>query len=575
VGDIVVAPIDSAPDSIDLDSSERIPKLLLREAPAREVLALLARAAGLNLAFSGDAASGANGQEQPSDQVQDTTQAQDATNSGGPRISLDIEDEPVEDVFNYVLRLTGLEANRVGRTVFVGPRLPDAARNIVSRTYRLNQVSVAAAASFLTAQGAVTQITRDRVDIQSLGEGAAARIIETRTPEVLALKAEPGVGPLLLSGLSVLTNERLNSITLVGTPRKVEVAAQFLTQLDLRRRQVAVNVKIIDINLLNTKDLNSSFSFGAGRSFFTIDNGAAVFNFGRLNPPSADLVRGSLTSPPTIPNPLTGTPFLGEGFFNRPGRIPSALPPVDPNANPAQPGITDFTPGTPPTATSPGTPDIFEFGLPSLFQYPLRLLSLLRAQITSGNAKILTDPTLTIQEGETSTVNLTEEVFGGFEIGQAATSGSGPLTTSRRPIIKNAGLTVPIRIERIDDNGFVSMTVAPNVSSIGGTQATADGPITLLNERRLNSGLIRIRDGQTLVLTGIIQDSDRTTVSKVPILGDIPLLGRLFRSTGRTRQRQEVIVLVTPKVLDDSNQATFGYQYTPSPEAQKLLNPKR
>ncbi|HEY9909587.1 MAG TPA: secretion protein, partial [Thermosynechococcaceae cyanobacterium] len=83
---------------------------------------------------------------------------------------------------------------------------------------------------------------------------------------------------------------------------------------------------------------------------------------------------------------------------------------------------------------------------------------------------------------------------------------------------------------------------------------------------------IRLRDGQTLVLSGIIQDQDRTSVSKVPILGDIPLLGALFRRTERLNQRREVIVLVTPRILDDSDSSTFGYSYTPTPATQQFLN---
>ncbi|MGH7999397.1 MAG: type II secretion system protein GspD, partial [Brasilonema sp.] len=98
-----------------------------------------------------------------------------------------------------------------------------------------------------------------------------------------------------------------------------------------------------------------------------------------------------------------------------------------------------------------------------------------------------------------------------------------------------------------------------------------NGKIILVSERSLQSGLIRLRDGQTLILSGIIQDSDRVSVSKVPILGDIPFLGSLFRRTNKTNQRNEVIVLLTPQILDDSERSSFGYNYTPSPEVRQIL----
>ncbi|PLZ45027.1 hypothetical protein CBP27_00955, partial [Fischerella thermalis WC542] len=95
--------------------------------------------------------------------------------------------------------------------------------------------------------------------------------------------------------------------------------------------------------------------------------------------------------------------------------------------------------------------------------------------------------------------------------------------------------------------------------------------IFLVSERSLNSGLIRLRDGQTLILSGIIQDTERATVSKLPILGDLPLIGSLFRRTNKQNQRNEVIVLLTPQIIDDSEKSSYGYSYTPSPEVRQIL----
>ena len=101
------------------------------------------------------------------------------------------------------------------------------------------------------------------------------------------------------------------------------------------------------------------------------------------------------------------------------------------------------------------------------------------------------------------------------------------------------------------------------------------GSVTLLNARELQSGLVRVRDGQTLVLSGIIQETDQVSTTKVPILGDIPLLGALFRSTSETTTRNELIVLLTPEILDDTDQSVFGYSYTPSEEVQELIERSR
>lgn len=572
VGDIAVSNIPSATPAIDLGagSTEIIPRLVLRDASVRDVLSLLARTAGLNLAYTPGVAPVDGQTQQPGAEVADAS----------PKISIDIENESVQDVFNYIIRLSALEANRVGDTIFVGIRLPDEARNVVVRTLRMNQVAATDAAGFLTAQGAETQIARDRVDIISIGEGAAARIIESRTPEILALRATQGDGPLLLSGLSVLTNERINGITLVGPPNKVEVATAFLSQLDLRRRQVAVNVKIIDVDLLATENFSTSFSFGINDSFFVNDGGAAVANFGGINPPTANTVsnRENTLVPPVLANPLAGAglqfdpnqttqvPLTGPGagaLFLRP--VPGI------STDPRSVGVSGYTVfGVDPT-TGVITPGTAEFSLPTLFQYPQKFLALLQAQVVSGNAKILTDPTMVVQEGETARLSLTQEVTqtGVF---QQVNDDTGVVELDSRPGVTDAGLTLLVSVSRIDDNGFVTMNLIPSVSAPTGT--SPDGS-ALLSTRTLQSGTIRIRDGQTLILSGIIQDVDRSVVSKIPILGDLPIIGALFRSTQRENRRQEVIVLVTPQILDDSENAGFGYGYAPGQEVQQMLNQNR
>ncbi len=596
LGDIATSTVDSSASFVDLGTATRIPRLVLRDAPIREVLGLLARTANLNLAFVESATNPGTGGAGAA-----ATPATGAA-AAGRTINLEVQDEPIQNVFNTVLQISGFEANRVGRTIFVGPRLPDGARNVVTRSFRLNQVNATAAANFLTTQGAETQIPFEQIQIQTVGTGAAARTVETRTPTILALRATEGFGPLLLRGVSVSADDRLNSITVVGDPRKVEIASSFLTQLDLRRRQVAVNVKIVDINLLGTDAFRTSFSFGAGDGFFVNDGGAASLNFGGTRPATRAEATGSLVTPAVINNPFSGSqvfvdpnstitvPGVGVGqttIVN--GQVVERTtadgrfftPTSGVTRNPFQAGITNITPGTntvtttsgtPPTSTTTtGTNPTITTSLPSLFQFPRRLLSALQAQITSGNAKILADPTLVVQEGQTARVNLTQEVFGGFNLRSVTTNN---ITNQvQEPIIKQAGLSLEVVVEGIDDNGFVTMAINPTVSAPAASIDTQQGQITLVQSRDLRSGQVRLRDGQTLILSGVIQETDRTTVSKVPILGDIPILGALFRSTNRENSRQEVVIIVTPQVLDDSDRSNFGYNYQPSRDVQQILQP--
>lgn len=522
VGDIAVATTDVSPTVIDLGTSEIVPRLVLRDAPVRDVLSLLGRAAGLNVAYL-DRPSQTEGVDAQS--AQETSAAADA------RISLDIENEPVQNVFNYVLRISGLDANLVGRTVFVGTRLPNSARSVVSRTLRLNQASVGAALNFLVGLGAETAVSRRRQVVTALavpvqgsdiGAGAAAGPTQVQTTEedrIEVQRVDYQDATPLLRGLQVIGDERTRSITLVGTPRQIEIATAQLSQLDIRQRQVAINVRVIDVNLLGVDRANTSFSFGVDDTRVIQDGGQIVVNFG------------------------SGGPNTGSS----PARIVSPVSEL----------LTTFGTGSPQNA----------------FDFTRNFLAQLRFAITSGNAKILTDPTLVVQEGQEAQVQLTEDVVTNFKI---ETEGTGNERTQTITVETTpAGLILNVRVEGIDDNGFVTLSVGPTISSPSRVETfdIQDSVlrVTLLAIRRLSSGLVRVRDGQTLILSGIIQDSDRAEVTKVPILGDIPILGALFRRTQRTNQRQEVIVMLTPQIIDDSDTSTFGYRYVPSRDVQQIL----
>lgn len=599
IGDIAISTIDPSASVISMGTAERVPRLVLKDAPVEDVLALLARAAGLNLAFF----EGGGGEDDEEGMAQLT-------------ISLDVENESVQDVFNNVLRLTGLEANREGTTIVVGTNLPDAARNVVSRTLRLNQTPLLVARDFLVSQGAETVEVqlRQQIQSQSLGANVDPIVLQSTQTQVELLAAdtteEPyeGFAPLPLRGLLFSIARRAtgavevgNEITLVGDPRLVEIATALITQLETRRPQVAVNVKIVDVNLLNEDTFNSSFSFGIGDTFVVGDRGSAVVNFGGTPPArSANVQSSTVSSPPVIPNPFTGDPFLREDFFSPSRRpIPDADSPFGEGGRPTDPDVIEFTPGDAATSelvemplidpvtgqqiigdngepltffervVTPGTPDEFTFSLPSLFQFPDRFLLQLDAQVVSGNAKILTDPTLVIQEGQTANVNLTQQVVQRVNI-DIITTDAGE-RESREVEFADVGLELAVTVNRIDDNGFVTLDVEPTVSSPSGDVDLGDGEFTLIQRRTVDSGLIRMRDGQTLILSGIIQDSDRTTVTKVPILGDLPLIGALFRGSETTNTRSEVIVLVTPNVMRDTEFSTYGYGYTPGPEVQEVL----
>ena len=548
-----------------------------RNASARDVLMLLAQMGGYNFAF---ADVGAN------------------TSSG--LITVAFKAEPLERAFNFVLLSSGLQARLEGRTVVVGQNvLTKTIGNTVSRVYRLNQVEPNSAARYLANLGAtITQtntVTSTSNESSSTGvttANASASTSQTSTQTVIE-SFGASQGPL--KGLIGTTDTRLGTITLIGGSYLVNVAEGYLKQLDLRKRQVAVNVKILNIDLENDTSIDNSFATRIGDTFIVNDSGQALINFGTLKPPGEGLGSGKFDGSGT---PLTAvTPFSfpdnGQLFGNRiqgaapfsgnvlpkpGGGLQYARPGFGTYANPDQPGlgVSSYTLVPIVSATgavtgyraeeTPGNPAI-----PKNMKYPNGLVDYLSATIQSRNTKTLADPTLLVQEGEKAKVEAITSVITNVQVTNNANN-----TTTSTTTRENAGLTLEVIAEKIDDNGFVTLKMTPQASipvpagtlSVGG----ADVAISNIVKRSLDSGKVRLRDGQTLFLTGVIQESDAALVSKWPVLGDLPFFGQFFRKTNTGRRKSELVIVVTPRIIDDEQGGSYGYGFQPSSaEARRLV----
>jgi len=222
---------------------------------------------------------------------------------------------------------------------------------------------------------------------------------------------------------------------------------------------------------------------------------------------------------------------------------------------------------------------------------------LVRALIVSNSTKTLASPTLILSEnpaelsggGEVS-VSGVESALSTGSIGRkranesfvtvgtqeiisyGVQAGQNGAPNSCQPGFGTAGLTFGARVSKIDDNGFVSFALSPAIAAVTGTQNIEGcGPVSILSVRRLDSGNLRVRDGQTLILTGVISDGDAQLVRKWPILGDIPLIGQFFRSASGQRSKRELVILVTPKIIDDTEGGAYGYGYRPSLPAARQV----
>ncbi len=124
---------------------------------------------------------------------------------------------------------------------------------------------------------------------------------------------------------------------------------------------------------------------------------------------------------------------------------------------------------------------------------------------------------------------------------------------------------------RITSNGMVAMDVQQTANDLQG-YTSFNAPI--INQRIANTR-VSVKDGETIILGGIIRNAVTTDVRRIPVLGDIPLLGQLFRSNVKTKERTELLVFLTPHVVRDSDEARRLREEEErkiSPETNKAFN---
>ncbi len=180
------------------------------------------------------------------------------------------------------------------------------------------------------------------------------------------------------------------------------------------------------------------------------------------------------------------------------------------------------------------------------------LAAIARLLQSQTNTNIASTPNLVTLDNEEAKIVVGSNVpFVTGQFTQTGTAATNPFQTIER---KDVGITLRIR-PQIGENGTIRMTIFQESSSLSSQVAPGTsnaGPST--NKRSIESNVV-VDDGQILVLGGLIEDRYTDNRSKVPLLGDIPYLGALFRSESRTKTRTNLMVFLRPVVMRDADTA--------------------
>ena len=329
--------------------------------------------------------------------------------------------------------------------------------------------------------------------LTTLGQGAAS---PATTPLASSSGSAPAAG---LGGGSIQADAATNSVIITAPDAIYNSLRAALDKLDVRRAQVYVEALIAEISA--DKAAEFGIQWQDVSALGSTDNSARAFGNTNFGGRGQNIIGLSA-------DPSTAGRGLNIGVVR--GRV-----------------------------TLPGIGEVFNLGF------------LVRALETDSNTNILSTPTLLTLDNEEARIIVGQNVpfiTGQYALTGAATTPSPFQTIERRDV----GLTLRVK-PQISEGGTVRLQIYQEVSSVVDTLVTPSaGPTT--NKRAVESTVL-VDDGQIVVIGGLIQDSVKDGVEKVPVLGDIPVLGQFFRYNTRSRAKVNLMVFLRPVVIRDARGA--------------------
>jgi len=346
----------------------------------------------------------------------------------------------------------------------------------------------------------------------NLKEDKTKAIVYTKIVPVSYIKADEMMrhiqGVMSTSGRkgTITVVQESNSLVITDSQEGLAQAERLVQRLDQKPKQVLIESRIVEINL------NNGFDIGIQWEYSRIDL--------KTNP------NGSLDK----------FTFLGGENQEGGGRVVwGGLPGM---AEGDERGA--FTPGSNGTGVNlPGPTNSagITFGF---FKSDEILSATLAALVDKSRARILSSPKVVTINGQSAEIQAVQDI----PFRTSTVSGTGVVSNSFQNVSAGISLTVKPTINA-DDR--ITLEIQPE-SSFPTQESTEAGPI--IRTRSAKTTVI-IKNGETLVIGGLIDDQDTKGVTKVPILGDIPIIGAFFRSQTNRKIRNELLVFVTPRIIKD------------------------
>jgi type IV pilus assembly protein PilQ len=330
---------------------------------------------------------------------------------------------------------------------------------------------------------------------------------------------------------SISSNPGTNNVIVTDTESKVKAIDTFIQEIDRITPQILVEARIYDITSKDRLDIGVEWQVGRDTTYGT----------------------------------GTGSTSDGTGLITGVGTNPTGA---------MSPFVTGLFDGT--TAKSKDTTGVLRFGW---LTNSVDIDAMLRAQSENIKAKLLANPRILVLDNQTAEIKIVSKIPY-----QQLNQGGGSTVSFGTTEFREVGVTLNVT-PHLTRDGMVRLQLKPKFSvqtgSVNVGTSTENYPQPVIDEREATTVLL-IKDGQTVVLGGLKKKDVTKQVNKVPLLGDLPLLGPIFRFEGEEAINSELVVFVTPRIVNMaalSEEETQQYKWTeftgPSPVETSVEKPSK
>lgn len=495
------------------------------------------------------------------------------------QITLDLKDVPMAEALRYITELAGMKYKVEPFAVVVVP-LSETTTEQYTRIYRVPPDFLSIGGGDAGGGGGAAAAPADPFAAQPGGAAAGGSALIKRQSALDILK---GQGIVFPEGASAVFNPVSSQLIVKNTQPNLDLVEAFVQSIiEQKPKQIYITTKFVEVTQKNTDELGFDWLLGP----FNIPGSDRAFGAGGTYGNSSNNYGSSIPSNYPIRFPGTDAPAVGQNPMSGGLRFGSAA--ISPDS------IDGLLSGAS-AATTTVSPGILAFS--GVFTDP-QFQVVIRALNQKKGVDLMSAPSVTTKSGQRATVEVIREFiypteFEPPEIPQdfgtlgtatgittlGTTSGvsSFPVTPTTPTAFEMRPVGVRMEVEpTVGSDGYtIDLNLAPEVTefegfinygspiSTGATDALGNPTTVVLTENKIEQPVFSSRklttsvtvwDGQTVAMGGLIREDVQDVEDKVPILGDIPFVGRLFQSKAEDHFKRNLMIFVTAKIIDPSGQ---------------------